>query len=139
MRKRGHRLAYAVTVGEGQRRRLGYDVYRAFNTTCAFLRLALECRDAGQGDTRSIGADGIWGLFCKPPECAREQCAGPDHYRAASALAQPVAFIGPTAQPSTPALMIPSSSSGPPTRHGGVGGAAPSGRTEHSGFTIQSI
>src|SRR3984893_15827000 len=46
-------------------------------TACAFFRLALEWRDAGQGDTHSFGADGIWGLLGRPPERAREQCARP--------------------------------------------------------------
>jgi hypothetical protein len=50
-------------------------VDRGSDTACSFFRLALECRDAGQADTQSFGANGIWALLGRPPERAREQCA----------------------------------------------------------------
>jgi len=71
------------------------NVYRSSDTACAVFRLPLQCRHAGQGDNLSFGADGIWGLFGRPSERAREQCAGPGHQvsvrvGAASGLYRPV-------------------------------------------------
>jgi hypothetical protein len=35
--------------------------------------------NAGQGNTRSLGDHGVWGLLGRPPERACEQCGGPGH------------------------------------------------------------
>jgi hypothetical protein len=45
-----------------------------------FSGLRLNEANEGQGETRSLGADGIWGLFGRPPERACEQCASPGHH-----------------------------------------------------------
>jgi hypothetical protein len=43
-------------------------------------RLQLNEAHEGQGGICAIGADGAGGLFGRPPERAREQCAGPGHH-----------------------------------------------------------
>jgi hypothetical protein len=44
--------------------------------------------NVAQGDTRSFRDHGTWGLLCRPPERAREQCAVPGHHVAVRLLSQ---------------------------------------------------
>ena len=50
-------------------------VYRTITQLARSADLRLNVSDEGQGDTRSFGDHGVWGLLSRPPKSACELCA----------------------------------------------------------------